>query len=76
MFVAADITDRITVGGKRWEDLFEKHDFFSRYKYYLQVIASSDSMDNLRIWFSPCNPSIFINSIVGRPLWSLDCVIW
>ncbi|KAK9459342.1 Poly(A) polymerase central domain-containing protein [Lipomyces oligophaga] len=37
----AAIMDDILVGNKPWADLFEKHDFFLRYKYYLAVFASS-----------------------------------
>ena len=47
---AADLTDSILTGASKWEDLFVKHDFFHRYKYYVQVIASSDSLDSQRIW--------------------------
>lgn len=38
---AADIVDRIVVKSADWTELFEGHDFFSRYKYYLQITASS-----------------------------------
>jgi poly(A) polymerase len=48
--IAADMTDIIMIKSANWKDLFTKHDFFHRYKYYLQVIASSDSIDNQRIW--------------------------
>jgi poly(A) polymerase len=38
------------VGTAKWTELFAKHDFFHRYKYYLQVIVSSDSIDDQRTW--------------------------
>lgn len=47
---AADIADRIMIGKAKWKDLFSKHDFFQKYKYYLQIIASSDDEDMQRNW--------------------------
>ncbi|KAK9387706.1 Poly(A) polymerase central domain-containing protein [Lipomyces mesembrius] len=37
----AALMDEIMIGKRPWEDLFIKHDFFLRYKYYLAVYASS-----------------------------------
>ncbi|GLB34180.1 putative polymerase pla1 [Lyophyllum shimeji] len=37
----ADIVDKVIVGTASWSELFEKHDFFHKYRYYLQVIAST-----------------------------------
>nr|GAT46497.1 predicted protein [Mycena chlorophos] len=42
---AADIVDKIIVGQATWADLFAKHDFFHKYRYYLQVIASTGDPD-------------------------------
>lgn len=47
---AADIADRILNGKERWKSLFEGHDFFKRYKYYLQAVASSDNMEKQLLW--------------------------
>ncbi|KAJ3091075.1 polynucleotide adenylyltransferase [Quaeritorhiza haematococci] len=47
---AAAIADRIMVQKGKWAELFEKDDFFHRYKYYLQVIASSDSAERQLKW--------------------------
>ncbi|KAJ3019670.1 polynucleotide adenylyltransferase [Thoreauomyces humboldtii] len=47
---AADIADRIMVGSGSWIELFTKSDFFTRYKYYLQVIASSDQAESQLRW--------------------------
>ncbi|OZJ02461.1 hypothetical protein BZG36_04108 [Bifiguratus adelaidae] len=47
---AADIVDGIMVGTKKWDGLFEKHDFFGRYRYYIQIIASSDSAEMQLKW--------------------------
>lgn len=35
-----EITTKITNGEAQWAELFEKHNFFTKYHYYLQVIAS------------------------------------
>ncbi|KAG8219004.1 putative poly(A) polymerase [Butyriboletus roseoflavus] len=37
----ADIVDRVIVGTASWSELFAKHDFFHKYRYYLQVTAST-----------------------------------
>ncbi|KAJ3123840.1 polynucleotide adenylyltransferase [Physocladia obscura] len=37
---------------KTWADLVEKNDFFDRYKYYLQIIASSDTEDRHLRWYN------------------------
>ncbi|KAF8638592.1 hypothetical protein AX17_002133 [Amanita inopinata Kibby_2008] len=37
----AEIVDKIIVGTASWSELFAKHDFFYKYRYYLQVIAST-----------------------------------
>jgi poly(A) polymerase len=38
------------IGTGKWSDLFAKHDFFFRYRYYLQIIASSDSAARQLKW--------------------------
>lgn len=48
--LAAEIVDRIIVGTGQWSELFKKHDFFYKYKYYLQIIASSGSADLQLKW--------------------------
>ncbi|TDL29399.1 poly polymerase [Rickenella mellea] len=41
----ADIVDRVIVGTAQWSELFAKHEFFHKYRYYLQVIASTGNAD-------------------------------
>ncbi|KAG2105132.1 Poly(A) polymerase [Suillus discolor] len=41
----ADIVDKVIVGTASWSELFQKHDFFHKYRYYLQVIASTGTAD-------------------------------
>ncbi|KAL6309781.1 polymerase [Sparassis latifolia] len=41
----SEIVDRVIVGTASWSELFAKHDFFHKYRYYLQVIASTGSAE-------------------------------
>lgn len=41
----SEIVDRVIVGSADWSELFSKHDFFHKYRYYLQVIASTGSSE-------------------------------
>ncbi|EED82659.1 predicted protein [Postia placenta Mad-698-R] len=46
LFLAgSEIVDRVIVGSADWSELFSKHDFFHKYRYYLQVIASTGSSE-------------------------------
>ncbi|KDE09808.1 poly(A) polymerase [Microbotryum lychnidis-dioicae p1A1 Lamole] len=47
---ASDIVDKVFVGTTTWSELFEPHDFFSRYRIYLQITASSGSSDVQLKW--------------------------
>ncbi|KAG8948098.1 polynucleotide adenylyltransferase [Tulasnella sp. 424] len=47
---AAEVVTRIFDEGAPWSELFEKHDFFSRYRHYIQVVAAADSAENLKKW--------------------------
>ncbi|KAL2917915.1 polynucleotide adenylyltransferase [Polyrhizophydium stewartii] len=47
---AGDLANRIVCGTEKWPTLFQKNDFFHRYKYYLQVIASASSDEKHRMW--------------------------
>ncbi|KAG2033642.1 Poly(A) polymerase central domain-containing protein [Suillus americanus] len=46
----ADIVDKVIVGTASWSELFQKHDFFHKYRYYLQVIASTATADTQIKW--------------------------
>lgn len=46
----ADIVDKIFFGSLQWSALFSKHDFFHKYRYYLQVIASTGSAELQLKW--------------------------
>ncbi|KAF9462051.1 poly-A polymerase [Collybia nuda] len=46
----ADIVDKVIVGSAQWSELFEKHDFFHKYRYYLQVIASTGNPELQMKW--------------------------
>lgn len=47
---SAALCEQIMNNERPWRDLFRKLDFFLKYKYYLQVIVSSDSLDTQRKW--------------------------
>ncbi|KAK7696255.1 hypothetical protein QCA50_000908 [Cerrena zonata] len=46
----SEIVDRVVVGTGSWSELFAKHDFFHKYRYYLQVIASTGDADLQLKW--------------------------
>jgi poly(A) polymerase len=52
MFTGADIVDKIIVGTSTWSELFAKHDFFHKYRYYLQIIASTGNADLQLKWLA------------------------
>ncbi|RHZ75399.1 hypothetical protein Glove_214g13 [Diversispora epigaea] len=47
---AVEIADKVMIGTGKWSDLFAKHDFFQKYRYYLQIIASSDNAERQLKW--------------------------
>lgn len=49
--LGADIVDRVIVGSADWSELFAKHDFFHKYRYYLQIIASTGNHDLQIKWY-------------------------
>ncbi|KAG6813031.1 hypothetical protein H0H92_014565 [Tricholoma furcatifolium] len=46
----AAIVDNVIIGKANWSELFGKHDFFRKYKYYLQVIASTGDPELQMKW--------------------------
>ncbi|CDZ97133.1 poly polymerase [Phaffia rhodozyma] len=53
---AAVIVDKIMVkssndpAGGDWSELFEKHDFFQSYRYYLQIMSSASGFETHKKW--------------------------
>ena len=46
-----DITDKISIGQLQWEDLFERHSFFTKdYKYYLSIVSCSRTKEGQLLW--------------------------
>ncbi|OAD79987.1 hypothetical protein PHYBLDRAFT_185012 [Phycomyces blakesleeanus NRRL 1555(-)] len=45
-----ELSEKIMLGQGSWEELFVKSDFFHAYKHYLQVIATSDSLETQLKW--------------------------
>ena len=43
--IASEIVDKVIINKASWSDVFAKHDFFHKYRYYLQVIASTGNQD-------------------------------
>lgn len=41
----AKVLSDINLGKKTWSDLFQRHDFFLRYKFYLCVVVATNSND-------------------------------
>jgi poly(A) polymerase len=62
----ADIVDKVIVGTAQWSELFSKHEFFHKYRYYLQVIASTGSAALQIKWCAPSCPDNSLCYIV-RP---------
>lgn len=50
MVLASAIVEKVIVGSASWSELFTKHDFFHKYRYYLQVTASTGSQDLQLKW--------------------------
>jgi len=50
--IASEIVDRIIVGSTGWSELFARHDFFQKYRYYLMVIASTENADLQLKWYA------------------------
>ena len=49
-FTGSEIVDQVISGDAEWSALFAKHDFFFRYRFYLQVVASSPDLDTQNKW--------------------------
>jgi poly(A) polymerase len=49
--LAADIVEKVIIGRASWSELFAKHDFFHKYRYYLQIIASTANQELQIKWF-------------------------
>ena len=48
----ADIMNQINSGKKSWSDLFIRHNFFHRYKFYLCVVVATSSSDEEHLRWS------------------------
>ncbi|CAE6485496.1 unnamed protein product [Rhizoctonia solani] len=46
----SQIVEQIMFKRAEWSELFTKHDFFQKYRYYLQIIASSGNADDQLKW--------------------------
>ena len=50
----SEIVEKVIMGSAQWSELFAKHDFFHKYRYYLQVIASTGNADLQIKWYVIC----------------------
>lgn len=48
--LGADIVDKVIIGTAQWSELFAKHDFFHKYRYYLQITASAGDAELQMKW--------------------------
>ena len=48
--LASEVVERVIVGTAEWSELFKKHDFFHKYRYYLQIVASAANADLQLKW--------------------------
>ncbi|CAE6524157.1 unnamed protein product [Rhizoctonia solani] len=46
----SQIVEQIMFRRAEWSELFAKHDFFQKYRYYLQIIASSGNAEDQLKW--------------------------
>lgn len=49
--IGSEIVDKVIIGTSSWSELFSKHDFFHKYRYYLQIIASTGNADLQLKWY-------------------------
>lgn len=49
--VGGDIVNNVFSGAGNWSDLFAKHDFFHKYRHYLQVVASTGTPEQHVKWY-------------------------
>ena len=47
----ADIVDKVIAGTADWSELFAQHDFFHKYRHYLQIIASTGDHELQMKWY-------------------------
>ncbi|ELU37750.1 polymerase [Rhizoctonia solani AG-1 IA] len=47
----SQIVEQIMFRRAEWSELFAKHDFFQKYRYYLQIIASSGKAEDQLKWY-------------------------
>jgi poly(A) polymerase len=64
----AAIVHRVIVGTAQWSELYTKHEFFHKYRYYMQVVASTGSAALQLEW------SGTVESRMQRLAMKLECV--
>ncbi|EJU06388.1 polymerase [Dacryopinax primogenitus] len=60
----SQIVEKIIQAGEPWANLFEKHDFFHMYRYYLQIIITSGNQEMYHKWAGTVESKIRL--LVGK----------
>ncbi|KAF7322617.1 hypothetical protein HMN09_00040200 [Mycena chlorophos] len=60
----AAVLDNIVAGTSSWSELFTKHDFFHRYKHYIQIIAIAKSRQTRVKWSGTVESKL--RHLIGR----------
>jgi poly(A) polymerase Pap1 len=45
------VHEKIMAGKASWDELFEESDFFTKYKWYLEVTTSTGSEETMHLWY-------------------------
>lgn len=60
----SQIVEKVIQAGEPWSNLFEKHDFFHMYRYYLQIMITSGDKDMHHKWAGTVESKIRL--LVGK----------
>lgn len=62
---AGDMMDQIVSNKTTWKELFTKHNFFYRYKYYLCIVAGAKTADQMLSWAGAVESKVrlFMNNL-------------
>ena len=77
----AAIVHRVIVGTAQWSELYTKHEFFHKYWYYMQVVASTGSAALQLEWYAYAasnlgNSLYYMVPFTGLERLSLECSDW
>jgi poly(A) polymerase Pap1 len=65
LLAGAETVERVMADNAPWADLFSKHDFFHKYRNYIQVVAlTRDPQLQIKWWVLTRVSSLIIFSII------------